>query len=653
MAKWIWYKGDFEIYHNVQLHARREHYGMARPPFWDVPSPYNFVEFHKKFTVLQAGEFVCRAKGDGLIWLDDRFYPLNEPIPVTTGEHAIKVQLHNVGGLPCIYINADMLVTDESWTVTHGGVERVGAGCVPTYTKENDDPQVFPFAYERKDFVRKEEVDGGVLFDFGKEMFGKLVLTDLLQNETLCVYYGESREEALASTAYNECMIWECITGEKETTLKARAFRFIRLEGKGVACTNVYALYEYLPLTVRGRFSCNEKMVEKIWDICAYTFHLCSREFFLDGIKRDRWVWSGDARQSFMINDYLFADREICKRTILSLLPKDRVYQHVNTINDYSALLLISIWEYYQSFGDTEFISFVWARMQLLYEYIVGRLDENGFVVAREGDWIFIDWARMDKEGPLCAEQILLWQACVCMGRLAKAIGRDGKEYEERAENLKKSIFSYFWKEDKGAFIDGYLSGRENVTRHANIFAIAFDFVDETQKKTIYEKVLKNDEVPPITTPYFKLYEVAAICSLGDIQTAQKLLTSYWGGMLEKSATTMWEEYKPEQEIPACYAMYGEPFGKSLCHAWSSGPIYFLGRYCLGVSATAPRYEKFKVEPNPGIYTKFSGEVPTEKGRICVAYEKDTLRVYAELDGGTLVWKGKAYPIIKNQWLTI
>ena len=37
------------------------------------------------------------------------------------------------------------------------------------------------------------------------------------------------------------------------------------------------------------------------------TFKLCSDLFFIDGIKRNRWIWSGDAYQSFMINQYLFS----------------------------------------------------------------------------------------------------------------------------------------------------------------------------------------------------------------------------------------------------------------------------------------------------------------------------------------------------------
>ena len=652
MAKWIWYNGDFESYHNLQLHTRREQYGMAKPPFWDIPLPYAIVEFYKVFISRKEEEVICFCKGEGVIWLDEECFSVDKPLKIKKGKHYIKICLFNKGGLPCIFINGEELYTDETWEATHGGAEKGLVGCIPAYTKENDNPQIFPFSYKKVDYIDKEEVEGGILFDFGKELFAKIVLNNL-QNSDIYVYYGESKEEALSSADYGQCVIWEHLEDKEDVLLKARAFRYIRVVGKKARFIKIHALYEYLPLEIKGSFSCNEDSVKKIWNTCAYTFHLCAREFFLDGIKRDRWVWGGDARQSFMINDYVFADEEICKRTILALLPKDRVYQHVNTINDYSALLIISIWEYYQSFANKEFIKFVWPRIKMLFDYIVARLDENGFVVQRDGDWIFVDWAGFDKDGPLCAEQILFWRACIAMASLASVVGVDFKGYKNRADNLKSLIIEKYWREDKGAFIDGFVSGKNNVTRHANIFAILFDFVDNTRKEQIYKQVLNNENIEPINTPYFKLYEISAICSLGYIEEAQKLLGSYWGGMLQKGATTMWEEYKPEQSIPACYEMYGSAFEKSLCHAWSSGPIYFLGKYCLGVTATEPGYTKYKVQPNPGRYTSFFGVVPTQKGIIRVEYANGKLSVYSELDGGTLVWKHKSYPIVKNKILTV
>ena len=48
------------------------------------------------------------------------------------------------------------------------------------------------------------------------------------------------------------------------------------------------------------------------------------------------------------------------------------------------------------------------ARMESLLRYCMEQTDGQGFIYGREGDWIYIDWAELDKEGTLCAEQLLL-----------------------------------------------------------------------------------------------------------------------------------------------------------------------------------------------------------------------------------------------------
>ena len=64
-----------------------------------------------------------------------------------------------------------------------------------------------------------------------------------------------------------------------------------------------------MPEEEKGTFRCNDEELNRIWEIGTYTMQLTTREFFIDGIKRDRWVWSGDATQSYLMNYYLFNDK--------------------------------------------------------------------------------------------------------------------------------------------------------------------------------------------------------------------------------------------------------------------------------------------------------------------------------------------------------
>ncbi len=355
--------------------------------------------------------------------------------------------------------------------------------------------------------------------------------------------------------------------------------------------------------------------MNRIWNVADTTFRLASGIFFLDGIKRDRWIWSGDAYQSYFINQYLFFDKDICKRTILALRGNDPVTEHINTILDYSLYWIISLENYYNMSGDLEFIRMIYPKMESLMRYCMEQTDEQGFLYGREGDWVYIDWAEMDKEGTLCAEQMLLARSYEAMAAVRRLLGLGEEEFVQKKEMLLSRIRRFFWDEEKGAFIDSYQSGRRKVTRHANIFAIIFGFADSAETGSILENVLLNEEIPTITTPYFKFYELEALAMLGRFDVVMESIRSYWGGMLEQGASTFWEEYKPGQPEEEQYGMYGDKYGKSLCHAWGASPIYLIGRYCMGVRPTSAAYDTFEAAPQLDLFGHFSCFFPVGRGR--------------------------------------
>lgn len=653
-AEWIWYNGDFELYHSIKMHNRREEFDCPVPPFWALSAPYPNASFGKAFHADGEDSIRVITPHRGYAMLDGKRYPIGADMPVTPGDHAISVVVLAETGFPCIYINSRYLVTDGTWVANHMTGEPVPVGSDPAYSLPTDDPTQFAFRYERRDPVKVTGTAEGTLYDFGREMYGLVHLENADPAEPIRVVYGESAEEACDPT---EALIRETVSGQESYVLTGRAFRYLCVRAgdrQDAGSLRVYAEYEYLPLEDRASFRCNRRSVGKIWDVCAYTLHLNSREFFLDGIKRDRWCWSGDAYQSHMASRYLYFDPAISRRTIVALLGKPPYEQHINSINDYSMYLIISAAEYYYATADRQFIEIYYDRLKALYDFIEGRLDEAGYVCQRPGDWIFIDWSDMDKGGDLCAEQILFWQCRNAMATLSEVCGRDGSGYRRAADRLRRSILRDYWREERGGFVDCYTTGRESITRHANIFAILYDFVPPARARKIVRCVLENDAVTHITTPYFAFFELCALCKMGRLRTAQKQIESYWGGMVALGATSIWEQYIPEHSGTEHYAMYGMKYGCSLCHAWGGGPIYLLGRYCLGVYPTSPGYATFAVKPDRGLYKHMEGTVPLpEGGQVSVRMDAHSCTVCATRAGGTLTVRGQDYPIPVGEQLTV
>ena len=650
MAKWIWYDNDFEIYHNELVHCRRESEGVDYPCMSHIARPEVSINFRHKMNAETDTVVHVYAHGKGMILFNGDKYPVNCGIKVKKGVYDISVQVFNHNSFPSIFIDNEYLTTDETWVASCFDYIDKPVGFDERYDKPTDDPAIFKFEYCPLTPVSSEKINGGVLYDFGCETFGKITLNNADNDDIITLIYGESRGEALE---YENATVREKVVNPKDNKVRpSRAFRYIFIKSDLGKNVDFKAEYEYLPIEDKAEFSCDDETISKIWDICAYTFHLNSREFYLDGIKRDRWVWAGDAYQSFKINRCLYDDRAIIKRTIRALLSKPPYTQHLNRINDYSALFIIGVYEYYFATEDTEFIKRIWNNLKLLYRFIIDRLDSQGYVVERHGDWVFVDWSEFDKSGAFCAEQILLWQVYNSMSALSKAVG-DDDIYSPLADSLKKSIMHDFWNDDKHAFIDSFSSGKNHVTRHANIFAILFDFVDKQMSDEILNHVLLNDNITQITTPYFKLYELMAICKCGKIEIMQKYMNEYWDGMIKLGATSVWEEFDPTKNGEEHYAMYGVKYAKSLCHAWGSGPIYLLQTYVAGIRPTSLGSKTYIVSPNHGIYDKFTIKMPLNGGIIEVSYSDSTYTVLSDIPGGTLIVGGNQYEIKPNEPISI
>lgn len=635
---WIWNYGDYEIYHSNMVNCRRQQYGADYPPFWRLYDVDRNVKFMCEKEIPHDGYFVLRLIGKGNITVDGKRYPSDKKVFIKAGKHFFEISVFNLSGLPAAYIESDVLLTDGEWYTEDTESKKIPVGFDKEYTLPSDNPERFKFALEKKEYLTREEINCGVLFDFGVEIFGFLYVYGAQKDENIHISYGESREEALD---IEWAVVQEDVCGSEFYTLRQRAFRYVFITG--CKNPNVCADLEYLPLEYKGSFECDDKAINDIWNMCAYTLKLNSREVFTEAVKRDRWLWGGDAYQTFKFAKYLYFDKDIVRRSIIALRGKEPFTQHINTITDYSLYWVISLWEYYSAYGDFDFIKFIYPRAVSLMEFCRKRTNEIGFIVGKGKDWLFIDWSEIDKSGVVCAEQMLYYAALVTMSKLAEVLGEENKEYLFASRELLNNINKYFWNDSKGAYIDNYLNDCVKVTRHANVFAVMYGIADAGKTESIVKNVFENDKITKITTPYFEGYELDALGKVGKKEVIFDMLKSYWKGMLDLGATTVWEEYNPELSGVEHYAMYGDKFQKSLCHAWGASPIYLLGKYWLGVEETLPGYKAFTVKPYLGKLKYIKGTVPVKGGKVEVFLSKTKLSVKADIPGGTLIWQDKEY----------
>ena len=656
-ATWIWHPGDFEVWLGNIFNNRRTERGAMFPPFWKQDSHYVTVEFSKSFTLDREETITIAAEGHFNLMLDGKLqFGMPQTFVVPQGEHKLNLTGWNQATPPTLFIDGDTIKTDSSWLATYedkiwideNGVAHGSGIYVPAahwhFNAIDTPPSSFHLECEERQPEACEAItENGMLYDFGRETFGYLIVHNLVN--TVNVYYGESREEALDKEhcetldRLSNSEAWDCVADSK-------AFRFVYIEKEdGASYDDVSMDYEYAPFDAAhtGSFRCSDDELNKIWDVAAYTMDLTTREFFMDGIKRDRWTWSGDAIQSYLMNYYLRFDTECVKRTIRQLRGKDPVTAHINTIMDYTFYWFKSILDYYQYTGDVNFVREMWPRMVTLMDYVLSRTNADGWAEGRPDDWIFVDWVDfpMHKRGILCFEQILFCKALETMAVCAKLLGLK-TNYRLKSEELRNKIKQTFWSYEQQAYLHAIEEGVMNtqITKFPNMFAILYGLTYEGERKEIMQSVMLNPAVDPITTPYMRFYELEALCMMGYHKDVLKEMRSYWGGMLHEGATSFWEKYVPSETGTQHLAMYGRPYGKSLCHAWGASPVYLLGKYYLGVQPTKPGYEEFEVRPELGDLEWMEGDVPTPQGLIHVFMDKHQVKVKATAGSGWLVVAG-------------
>lgn len=687
---WIWYPGDYEIWLGNRMNNRRTERGSFFPPFWKTDSHYVVVEFSKEVNLSSAETIRICAEGRYSVKLDGKLqFGMPDTFKIPAGRHKLNIKVWNQTTPPTIFVDGRTIKSDSSWKVTNEDKEWIDESGKASDTSTtvymnagqwnfNDAasrPSAFRLNRKVEKPVRIIPVKGGTLYDFGKETFGYLSFTGLKGEGRINIYYGESREEAL-DTMYCETLDKLEICAGKIKNLtdgviynphdhktgngtyimdNSKAFRYVYVAGEGAAdYGEVSMLYEYAPEEYRGQFSCNDEELNRIWNVGAYTMHLTTREFFIDGIKRDRWVWSGDAIQSYLMNYYLFFDSDCVKRTIWLLRGKDPVTSHINTIMDYTFYWFQSVYDYYMYTGDRDFLVQLYPRMKSLMAYVLGRTDADGMVEGMAGDWVFIDWADgyLSKKGQLSFEQVLFCKSLETMALCAGLTGEKSDEnlYHGLFSALRSKLIPHFWNKQRKALVHAVENGKQSdeVTRYANMFAVLFDYLSPSQKTEVRNSILKNDRILKITTPYMRFYELEALCALGDRDMVMKEMKSYWGGMLKEGATTFWEKYNPSEKKEQHLAMYGRPYGKSLCHAWGASPIYLLGKYYLGVRPVKPGYEEFAISPSLGGLKWIKGDVPVPGGKIHVYMDKRIIEVSADKGSGYLYFNSSAMPEVSS-----
>ena len=672
-ATWIWYPGDYGIWMGNELQSRRLQWGSHLPTMWPNYEPHSRVIFSKELKLVEDEVIEVRWDGNLTLEVQDKYgYHQRSPIlgkfKLDKSTSVLKAKVQNSARVPSVWIKGKTVETDGSWKCGWYDEENIWAETSLRFSDPDKSPCLTKLATrEKKPVWVKPFKDNHLIADFGEETYGYLRLKNITGSGVVRIIFAESESEMYTEDLDASLDGWEIIEVSEADEFRhkfPRGFRYIHVipfDGD-VKVGSLTMDYEWKDIPLKGSFKCNNELLNKIYDVSVHTLELTCREVFIEGIKRDHWIWSGDAVQSFLMNYYTFGDYDGVRDTLWAVRGKDPVVKHLNHIMDYTFYWFDAVELYRLYSGDDKFVHQVYPRMKSLMEWAISRLDANGRPHDAAGDWMFIDWASvsLNNYGGITAfEQILLVRALEAIAEMAKVVGNvaDVKAYSSRAKKLRDEVKPLFWSEEKGALMhilkdDGKLDVQ--LTRYPNMFGLFYGYFNESERERVINGVMLNDKVLKIQTPYMRFYELASLCSFGMQKEVLSEILEYWGGMLDNGATSFWELYNPDEKGEAKYSMYQRPFGKSLCHAWGASPVYLLGRYFIGVEPTSPGFKTYSVRPVLGGLEWFEGVVPTPMGAVKVKLDALGCEVTGAPDGiGTVYYNGEEKTLRPNEKIFI
>lgn len=423
--------------------------------------------------------------------------------------------------------------------------------------------------------------DGGyIILDFGKEMSGGIrILTFLSENAKVRIRFGESLTECCsdvggAKNATNDHALRDFTVGlpnYSDMTFGNTGFRFVRLDFIGrVVLKSVIAVNHILKRRALYGYDGCDGDIKRIFKTAKRTVDLCAASGYLwDGVKRDRLVWIGDIHPEMLALTTLYGRLPLIEKSLDFVKAQTPLPDWMNGFPTYSLWWIIIVVDYYKRTGATDF-----AKNQI--NYLKGLLAQVSECVSGDGEMhfpaYFLDWPTFNTPDAIRGVRAI---AIIAARRAAEFLKEFGEDASSAVNLLQRLCLKPVGTTDSKAVLG------------LKYFAVGLSEEDKA--------LLVKDGARGMST-FMSYYILKAVASF-DRQKAVEMMKEYYGGMLDKGATTFWEDFNVDWAQNSCridcYPIEGQKdihgdfgaycyvgFRHSLCHGWSAGVLAFIKEEC-------------------------------------------------------------------------
>ena len=462
-------------------------------------------------------------------------------------------------------------------------------------------------------YIKSMKKQSGVILDFGEHLTGFVTfkIEDLRAVADAALrlkfIFSETPAEAVVpfdpytGTLSRGWLQDEIVTiSEVPSTItipRRVAFRYLKIEVVG---SSTYSDFKITDVYVKATTSAKQQpaalaketseLIKKIDLVGLNTLKECMQTVYEDGPKRDRRLWIGDLYLESLANQYSFKNDSLtkhCLYLLAGLSYKDGVapsnvferptpHAQINPLFDYALIYNVALKDYAIATGDKKTANDLWRVAKQQIEVPKKYINDDGmidYIRAGKEWWLFFDWKDgLDKQA--CLQGCVIW-AYKNTYELAKILGKE-KEVADLPALIKKmtsAAYKNLYAAEQGVFISGK---DKQVSYSSQAWMVLSGVATKAEGAKAFKALPQKPNVVFPGAPYLYHYVVEAMIMSGLNQEAKDIITTYWGGMVNKGADTFWEVYDPANDFVSPYNSF---LVNSYCHAWSCTPVYFIRKY--------------------------------------------------------------------------
>ncbi len=513
--------------------------------------------------------------------------------------------------------------------------------------------------------------DGHYFADFGKDAFGKLVISGIRPDvpDTLIIHLGEklAAENSIdrnpggtiryykirlpmspGKTTYTA----ELIPDERNTGPAAvhlpdsfgviAPFRYAEIENCRFSLKKnnlVQKVYNYFFDDGMSSFTCSDTILNRVWDMCKYTMKATSfAGIYIDG-DRERIPYEADA----YINQlgHYYTDREYSMGRVSNeyfvknpTWPTEWILHTVLMFRDDYMFTgnTESLREHYEILRHKTLISLAREDGLISSKNVTDRImTDIGFSDSGERIRDIVDWPPAQKDtgwklaGPdgerdgydmveiNTVVNSFYYRNLFLMSEIAGVLGKTGDSafFHNESERVKNTINTKLLDSSKGIYLDGEHSDHSSL--HANMMPLAFGIVPEEYRKTVIEFIKSRGMACSV---YGSQYLLEGLFREGEAEYAVGLLNAThdrsWWNMIKSGSTIAMEawdmKYKPNSDWN---------------HAWGAVPANIIPGYMWGITPSEAGFGRVTIRPQLSGLTYSKIKVPTIRGMIVAEYRND------------------------------